>query len=184
VAEELRAFVASTGTRPDARVVRTVMMRLFAEEAARQQRALTEALESAAPGHVEELRRSLVTVDAFAPTVASPTEQGLTQEPIELPTSRKGPALAAAAIVLILAGVGTAYFVTRTAPIAPETVAAPPPTPTPAPTPTPPPAPTPTPTPSAIPSAGTSTTAPKPKIIPPPPVTTTKRPPSVDEKPF
>jgi serine/threonine-protein kinase len=190
VAEELRAFVASTGTRPDARVVRTVMMRLFAEEAAKQQRALTAALESAAPGHGEDLRRSLVTaVDAYAATAPNAAEQGLTQEPIVLPTSRRGPFIAAAALAIVLAGVGTTYFATRAparAPLAPQTAAAPTPTPapTPAPTPTPTPAPTPTPmpTPTPTPTASTKTNA---TVRPPaPPATTAKKPPDVDEKPF
>jgi serine/threonine protein kinase len=61
VASELRTFIADSGTRPDAHVVRAVMGRLFQQEIERHQQALARALEEAAPGEVEDLRRSLVT---------------------------------------------------------------------------------------------------------------------------
>jgi serine/threonine protein kinase len=68
VGEELRRFIAETGTRPDARVVRAVMNRLFESEIAQRRAALSAALNDAAPDDAEELRKSL------APTGFSKTE--------------------------------------------------------------------------------------------------------------
>ena len=67
VSEELRAFVAETGTRPDARVIRAVMTRLFAAEAAARKTQLTAAL--------AEAKRALAAGEnTGSVTIAAPEE--------------------------------------------------------------------------------------------------------------
>ncbi len=61
VGQELRRFIADTGTHPDTKVVRAVMGRLFRQEIDRRQEALANALDVAAPNDADELRKSLVT---------------------------------------------------------------------------------------------------------------------------
>ncbi|HEY8041191.1 MAG TPA: serine/threonine-protein kinase [Polyangiaceae bacterium] len=58
VADELRAF-ASSWPAPTTSAVRALMQQLFGTQAHGRRALLTEALEQAAPTHVEELRRSL-----------------------------------------------------------------------------------------------------------------------------
>src|SRR5205823_4871657 len=67
VVEELRAFVAETGTRPDTRVLRAMMGRLFVDEAERRRKALVDALHAVAPSQVRQLRDSLTSSPGEAP---------------------------------------------------------------------------------------------------------------------
>jgi serine/threonine-protein kinase len=64
VAEELRAFVATTGTKPDASVVRAVMQRLFGDEIAARRKSLDDALGHAATTRLQVIRESFVGTDA------------------------------------------------------------------------------------------------------------------------
>ena len=213
VAEELRAYVAKTGTRPDVRVVRAVMTRLFAVEAARQREALTVALEQVAPSRVDELRMSLDPHGAGAhdrPTepessIAQPTADALASRDEDhlATTTPKRRALAAVTVILILLAAGVATVVAlRTEPASSSATFDPAPvTPSspallPAPLPALSAAPSPTLAPAPAPARSTAAiSSPKPRPPPAPPSTasakpsprptaTTKSPPDVDPTPF
>ncbi len=74
VAEELRQYLASSGTQPDTRVVRAVMARLFHDDIERRRLDLANALNSAAPAEAEDLRRSLApsSVSGYSDTRVAP----------------------------------------------------------------------------------------------------------------
>ena len=116
VADELRAYVDETGTRPDVRVVRAVMARLFATEATRQREALTDALEEAAPSRVEELRKSLDPHATRAFERETLPESPLAQSAPSVTLPRDGAApkrrgRAALAVVALLVAASVATFV-------------------------------------------------------------------------
>jgi serine/threonine protein kinase len=69
VAKELRTFIASTGTHPDAHVLRSLMTGLFSTEIERRRAALKSALEEVAPSNAEVLHASL---PALPPSDATP----------------------------------------------------------------------------------------------------------------
>jgi eukaryotic-like serine/threonine-protein kinase len=77
VATELRTFIASTGTHPDARVVRSLMVGLFADEIERRHAKLRKALEQVAPASVEDLGASLRALPLSDLTPVPATRSGL-----------------------------------------------------------------------------------------------------------
>jgi serine/threonine-protein kinase len=89
VAEELRAFMASRGA-PDRAAVRSLMRRLFSEEAARRHAQLTDALEQAAPKGAQLLRERFVSQSEFA--VTSTTEPIIVRGPSSRPSLLPGEA--------------------------------------------------------------------------------------------
>ncbi len=77
VADELRAFVAETGTRPDARVMRAVMARLFANEEQRRKTQLTDALTTVVePARIATLRASLGPMLPIPEHLLAPQQAG------------------------------------------------------------------------------------------------------------
>jgi eukaryotic-like serine/threonine-protein kinase len=76
VATELRTFIASTGTHPDARVVRSLMVGLFADEIERRHATLRKALEQVAPASVEDLGASLRSLPVTDLTPVPATRSG------------------------------------------------------------------------------------------------------------
>jgi serine/threonine protein kinase len=77
VAQELRTFIASTGTHPDARVVRSLMSGLCAEEIERRRAKLRQALEQVAPASAMDLRASLQALPGSDLTPVPATRSGL-----------------------------------------------------------------------------------------------------------
>jgi serine/threonine-protein kinase len=104
VARELRTFIASTGTHPDARVVRSLMTGLFASEIERRRTSLRQALDELAPSEAGELRASL---DALPPTDVTPVPatRGLGSSGA-WPRSTRTLATAGTALVAVVVAVG------------------------------------------------------------------------------
>jgi serine/threonine-protein kinase len=71
VARELRTFIASTGTHPDSRVVRSLMVGLFAAEIERRRAALRQAIDQVVPDDNQSSSASLVPALADATPVAA-----------------------------------------------------------------------------------------------------------------
>jgi serine/threonine protein kinase len=213
VADELRACVAASGTRPDVRIVRAVMTRLFSIEAAKQREALTLALEQAAPSRVDELRKSLDPQSVHAQhwlmsadrSVAQSSDVAMaTRDESEAPSASRAPRRLAAVtvIAILLAGAVATALALRPSlasreslprPTALTPAPAPPPAPSLALSPAPSLALSPALSPALAPALSTTATSnPKTRSPAPPPSTkraprpppTTKAPPDVDPTPF
>jgi serine/threonine-protein kinase len=107
VARELRTFIASTGTHPDARVVRALMAGLFAAEIERRRALLTQALDQVAPSAAEDLRASLTALPATDVTPV-PATRGLGSSGA-WPRSTRTLATAGIAVVVAAIAVGLLF---------------------------------------------------------------------------
>jgi serine/threonine protein kinase len=117
VADALRAFIAGSGTKPDPRVVRAVMGRLFATEIVRRRRSLTDALNEVAPAEAQELRASFAALPASeSSTTLAETHSGLVAG---VPRKGRTGRVASAIVVAVGIGLGLVAFLRRGAMTAP-----------------------------------------------------------------
>ena len=159
VAERLRAVTSEGARAAGAGSVRSLMLRLFREQADRRRAELTQALEREAPDRADSLRRSLEPGVVFdRPTLTEPVivppapEEVVAKTPPTLSPRRRGRTtttmVAVALVAAVAAAVAASAARTDPRPAPPPTAIVPPPAPAPTLAPTLAPAPTPTPAPT------------------------------------
>ena len=133
IAEELRAFAASSAPAPTTDAVRALMQELFGAQAAQRRAILTESLEHAAPSRLEELRRTFEANATSNPPTTS-TEPLIVRSAPLRSSSRRFASRAIVAISLagLLGAIATSYMMHKSAPDRPAAVDSAPPTVSPA----------------------------------------------------